>query len=86
MYQIREFGNDRECPSIIALQDTLRREYAGKSVSVLYRAGATGMRRVHYVDVQADGTVIDSYGEQAPVDFVAMEATRTGQEIPPFPA
>lgn len=78
MYQIRDFGNDRECPSIAVLQETLQREYAGKSVSVLYRAGATGMRRVHYVDVQTDGTVIASYGEQAPVDFVAMEATRAG--------
>ncbi|MGP9796959.1 hypothetical protein ACT3UJ_06340 [Halomonas sp. 86] len=78
MYQIREFGNDRECPSIAALQETLRREYAGKSVSVLYCARATGMRRVHYVDVQADGTVIESYGDQAPVDFSVMDTARVG--------
>ena len=78
MYQIRAFGNDRECDTVDALQETLGREYAGQSVSILYRAAATGMRRVHYVDVQDDGTVIESYGEHAPVDFASMEATQAG--------
>lgn len=72
MFRIRAFGNDQQCASLVALIKALQRDYSGQSVAITYRAGPSKMLRTHFVDVLNDGHVIDSYGDQAPVDFDAI--------------
>lgn len=72
MFRIRAFGNDQQCTSVQALIEALRRDYSGQSVAIAYRTGPNRLLRTRFVDVLDDGHVIDSYGEQAPVDFDAM--------------
>lgn len=52
---IRNFGNDTNCQSVEELKEALTNKYAGLSVSVVTSSG------IGFVDVQKDGTLIDSY-------------------------
>lgn len=80
MYRIRAFGDEQVCHSPEELRDVLTREYCGGSISVVYRTAATGMLRIHFIDVLANGQAVASYGDKAPVDFAAMEADTLGPE------
>lgn len=77
MYCIRAFGDDRECQSIRDQQETLAKHYRGRSVSVMYTPEHR-LRRARFVDVLADGSVTDSYGDLKAVDFEAIEADMKG--------
>jgi hypothetical protein len=72
MYRIRAFGNDRQCSDIADLQESLRRDYRGQSVSIVFAARPHGLLRTEFVDVRPDGQVLASYGNQAEVDFAAL--------------
>ncbi len=78
MYRIRAFGDDMTCQSVDELHECLVTHYRGRSVSLAYEAAPHGMQRTRFVDVLEDGRLQDSYGEQNPVDFEAIEADRAG--------
>lgn len=77
MYYIRAFGDDQECQSIGDLQETLAKHYRGRSVSVMYTPEQR-LQCTRFVDVRADGSVTDSYGDLKAVDFEAIEADMKG--------
>ena len=68
MFTIKNFGNDESFKCIDDLKDTLYQKYKGKHVSVVYPT-ASGILRTLFVSVDDDGTVRESYGENAVVDF-----------------
>ena len=57
---IKGFGDDVACNSKTELKDELLQSYAGKSISLVSKL-PSGIRHVTFVDVQADGSAIDSY-------------------------
>ncbi|HAS6026876.1 MULTISPECIES: hypothetical protein [Vibrio] len=71
MYQIRNYGNDVICVSIEELAIKLASDYAGTSVAIHYRA-PSGIKAVEFVDVLADGTILNSYGRGDVFDLNAI--------------
>ncbi len=61
MYRIRNFGNDRQCHSLADLEQTLTRDYQGKSVSIEYPR-PSGILGIAFVDVTVEGEIQASYG------------------------
>lgn len=53
--RIKNYGDDAECKTIIELQKLLYEKYRGKSITI----NANGIN--HFVDVDANGDVSDSY-------------------------
>lgn len=81
MYRIRAFGDVRECPSLDDLREALAANYRGRSVAFEYDRAPHGMRRSHFIDVLDDGSAVESYGKQAPVDFEAIQADKEGRHL-----
>lgn len=71
-FLIRDFGNDTECASIAELKEVLADKYTDNSVSIQYKR-PSGMTNVKFVDVSKDGQVTDSYGDEAPFDYDALD-------------
>ncbi|MCZ4310985.1 hypothetical protein AB6D66_00285 [Vibrio pomeroyi] len=74
MFLIRDYGNDTECANGEELVDTLSSKYKDNSVSIQYATKATGMLAVHFVDIDAQGSITDSYGDEAPFDLSLLES------------
>lgn len=66
MFRIRNFGNDRRCRTVAELHQTLKTDYRGRSVSVVWRSPATGIDQVFMLDVCQQGRITSSYGEVLP--------------------
>lgn len=71
--KIKDFGRDRDFDSVADLKKALSEEYKSKDVSILYTTKPHGLLRVVYVSVDDAGAVLDSYKDQAPIDFNAIE-------------
>lgn len=74
MFLIKDFGNDTECANGEELVATLSSKYRENSVSIQYARKLTGMLAVHYVDIDAQGCITDSYGAGAPFDLSLLES------------
>lgn len=68
--RLLNFGNDRLCGGLDDLLVALR-GYRGRSIAVHFRTDR-GLTAVCYWDVGADGSAVQSYGDQAPVDVTAF--------------
>lgn len=60
---IKDFGNNSLCDTQIELKKTLLEKYRLKSISILSKQ-SSGIDKTTYVDVLADGTLIDTYNKQ----------------------
>jgi hypothetical protein len=57
---IKDLGDDVSCNSKEELEKVLLQKYLGKSISLVSKL-PSGIGHITFVDVQADGTAIDSY-------------------------
>lgn len=73
MFTIRDYGNDTECADGEELVATLSSKYKNNSVSIQYATKATGMKAVHFVDIDAQGGISNSYGEDTAFDVQKLE-------------
>jgi hypothetical protein len=74
MFLIRDYGKKEGCRTIEQVQEILRTKFAGRSVSVQYPTKPHGMVATLFVDVRQDGEIVESYGENASVDFDEIAA------------
>lgn len=63
MFQVRNFGNDRDYSDIDEMIEGLREHYRGMSVAIHVRTPRYGMTRPFFVDVTAGGELFESYSE-----------------------
>lgn len=73
VFVIRQFANRRSCEGAAELERTLSADFQGCSVSVQYMR-PSGMQGAVFVDVTPGG-IVESYGDQAAVDFAELEAS-----------
>jgi hypothetical protein len=69
---IKNFGDDTPCETLKDLKLALREKYKLMSVSIIYKADSQ-LKKVEFVDVLADGTLIGTYHEKpVPFDFFGL--------------
>lgn len=71
--KIKDFGRDRLFPTVNDLKKALSEQYKGQHVSIVYQTKPSGLTRTVFVSVDDAGGVNSSYGDQASVDFAAIE-------------
>ncbi|PCI58863.1 MAG: hypothetical protein COB35_12660 [Gammaproteobacteria bacterium] len=57
---IKNFGNDMECNTLAEFKKALTEKYVGRNVSIVSTL-PSGIKTSVFVDVQEDGSLIESY-------------------------
>ena len=74
-YRVPNFGNDRDYETVDALLAGLRENYTDDSVAIQVKTGS-GMLLSLFVDVDADGNLVETYPTGVPPTYVTADTLR----------